>query len=269
MSDTLEMIDAVGERSVDGVDSIDSLDDTSAGTETAGGELADARGEIVRILSALPLFARLDERALAVVAARTVTRWVPAGTLLFRHGEPARGLYVVVEGSVHVYRATRDGREQTLHVQGPGQPLGEVPLFDGGPYPASARAEEESRLLFLGRDDFERLYRGHPAVADAVIRELGRRLRRMVGLVEKISLKDVSARVALSLLEHAEATGALAEGASFRLPRTQEEMAAELATTRESVARALARLRRDGVIRQGGARVQILDVRRLERAAGR
>ena len=221
--------------------------------------------ETVEVLRRLPLFARLGDEALRAVAGRTVLRTVPEGRILFRRGAPAEGLYVVVEGAVRVYRSTQQGREQTLHVQGPGQPLAEVPLFDGGPYPASARAETESRLLFLPRDAFERLYRSHPEVADATIRELGRRLRRMVGLVEKISLRDVPARVAMTLLEYAERAGPVRDGAELVLPRTQDELAAELATTRESIARALGRMRREGAIEQRGPRVRIRSVAALEK----
>lgn len=223
----------------------------------------------IEVLRRLPLFARLGDEALAAVAERTVVRSVSEGTLLFRRGEACKGLYVVVQGAVRVYRASTDGREQVLHTQLPGQPVGEVPLFDGGPYPASARAVEDGRVLFLSLEDFQRLYRTHPEIADATIRELGRRLRRMVGLVEKISLKEVPARVATALLEYAEEAGALAEGfgGAFTLPRTQEEMAAELATTRESVARALSRLRSQKTIEQSGPRVRILDLARLERVA--
>lgn len=219
------------------------------------------------VLRKLPIFARLGEDALEAVASRTVLRTLPRGGILFRKGEPCRGLHVVVSGSVRVYRAGTDGREQVLHTQGPGQPLAEVPLFDGGDYPASARALEESRMLFLSSDDFEWLYRNHPEIADSVIRELGRRLRRMMRLVEKTSLKDVPARVSATLVEYAEAAGALKDGGEFSLPRTQEEMAAELATTRESVARALGRLRREGIIEQRGGRMRVLSPERLESAA--
>ena len=226
-------------------------------------------GEAVTLLRTLPLFAGLDDAALELVARRTVLRTIPRDTVLFRRGEPCAGLYVVVEGRVRVYRSSSDGREQEIHSIGPGRPLAEVPLFDGGPYPASARAMEDGRILFLPRADFEWLYRHHPPIADAVIRELGRRLRRMVGLVDKISLREVPARVALTLVEYAEAAGALRDGGELTLPRTQDELASELATTRESVARALARLRRDGAIAQRGARIRIESVARLEHAAGR
>lgn len=225
--------------------------------------------DIRPILRRLSLFARLDDEALEAVARRTVVRRVSPDTILFQRGAPCQGLYVVLEGSVRIYRATPDGREQVLHVQGPGQPLAEVPLMDGGPYPATARAEMESRVLFLPRADFEWLYQNSPAIADAVIRELGRRLRRMVRLVEKISLRDVPARVGITLLEYAEAAGALRDGAEFLLPRTQEELASELATTRESVARALSRLRKQGTIATRASRVRILDLAALEASAYR
>ena len=224
--------------------------------------------EAADLLRRLPLFAAISESALQSVAERTVPRSVHTGTRLFAEGEACKGLYVVASGRVAVYRASPDGREQVLHVQEAGQPIAEVPLFDGGPYPASARTLEDSRLLFLPRDAFEWLYRNNPEIADAVIRDLGRRLRRMVRLVERISLRDVPARVAATLREYAEAAGALDTGAPFRLPRTQEALAAELATTREGVARALAELRRQGIIEQKGAMVRVLDARRLREAEG-
>lgn len=230
--------------------------------------MSDTPGEAAAFLRGLPLFAGLGETALREIAERTVPRSVAAGTRLFREGEPCKGLYVVMVGRVVVYRASPDGREQVMHTQEAGQPIAEVPLFDGGPYPASARAAEDSRLLFLPRDAFEWLYRNNPEIADAVIRDLGRRLRRMVRLVEKISLRDVPARVAATILEYAEAAGALTTAAEFELPRTQDALARELATSREGVARALATLRRHGIIQQRGARVRVLDAQKLRLAAG-
>ena len=224
--------------------------------------------EAADFLRRLPLFAGLGEKALGEVTQRTVARSAPAGTQLFREGEPCKGLYIVATGRVTVYRASPDGREQVLHTQEAGQPIAEVPLFDGGPYPASARVVEPARLLFLPRDAFEWLYRNNPEIADAVIRDLGRRLRRMVRLVERISLRDVPARVAATVLDYAEAAGALeGPGAAFTLPRTQEALARELGASREAVARALAHLRRDGIIEQKGARIRVLDPSALRSAA--
>jgi len=249
---------------------------------------AEEYRETVQVLGGLGIFKGLPLETLEGIARRCVVRTVPERSLLFRKGEPCHGLYVVVRGRVRIYRANREGKEQVLHEQGPGQALAEVPLFDGGPCPASARAEEPTRLLFLPRHEFEELYRGEPAIATAVIRDLGRRLRGAVGLIEKISLRDVPSRVGLTLLEFAEAAAAGAplgprKGAPpvpasrpggepppvdrslpFDLPRTQGELAEALATTRESVARALRTLREEGLIEQEGARVRIPDPDALE-----
>jgi CRP/FNR family transcriptional regulator, dissimilatory nitrate respiration regulator len=220
--------------------------------------------DMAKILAGLRLFRDLEPEALERIADRCVIRKSTARTLLFRTGDPCVGLWVVIRGRVRVYRASRDGREQVIHDQGPGQPLAEVPLFDGGPCPAHARVEEDAELLFLPRGAFEALYRSEPAIADAVIRELGRRLRGAVRLIEKISLRDVPARVGLTLLEFASASESGDRSRPFTLPRTQSQLAESLATTRESVARALRTLREEGLIDQEGARVRIPDPEALE-----
>lgn len=226
--------------------------------------------ETSEILARLPVFAGVPAEALEAVATRTVPRSLSTNRRLFLVGEACRGLHVVTEGNVIVYRAGPDGREQVLHSHGPATTVAELPLFDGGAYPASARATEPSRLLFLPREEFTRLYRMHPEIADAVIQHLGRRLRRMVGLVDKLSLKDVPTRVAITLLEHAGGTPGAGPRVEFDLGRSQEALAAELGTTRESVARAFSRLRREGIIHQKGVRIQVRDLARLETvAAGR
>jgi CRP/FNR family transcriptional regulator len=218
-------------------------------------------------LRKVSFFSDLSEEALEVVARRMVYRAAPAGTILFRKGELARGVYLLVKGRVEIYRCTADGREQVLHSETPVQSVAELPVFDEGEYPASGRTSEPSELYFLSRDDFERLYREHPEIADAVIRNLGRRLRKLVQVVEKVTLRSVPSRVAKSLLEVAESSGALRDGGRFRLPRTQSALAHELATSRESVARALGDLRRYGFIETEGRQVTIRSLRGLEDVA--
>jgi len=215
-------------------------------------------------LHGVSFFRGLSPEALELVASRMVHRTVRAGTLLFRRGETARGVYLLVKGRVEIYRSTSDGREQVLHSESPVQTVAELPVFDEGEYPASGRAAEDSELFFLSREDLHRLYREHPEIADAVIRNLGQRLRKLVQVVEKVTLKSVPSRVARALVEFAERAGALRDGGSFVLPRTQAELAHELATSRESVARALGSLRREGVIQTQGRRVTLRSTRALE-----
>jgi len=209
-------------------------------------------------LKGISFFKDLSSEALDLVCERMIHRFAPAGTILFRKGEQARGVYALVRGRVEIYRSTADGREQVLHSEVPVQSVAELPVFDGGGYPASGRTSEDSELFFLSLDDFQRLYREHPEIADAIIRNLGQRLRGLVKVVEKVSLQSVPCRVAKTLLEEAERAGCSEDGGSFDLPRTQSELAHELATSRESVARALADLRRRNVIATSGRQVKVL-----------
>ena len=156
------------------------------------------------LLRHIPLFAELDEPAILRLVERCVARKVGAGHVLFTTGEECRGLYIIEAGRVRIYRTNPEGREQVLHIEGPGRPVAELPLFDGGPYPASAVTLEETRLVFLPRADFEYLYRTHPDIAQAIIRALGRRLRHLVHVTETLAFRDVAARLALLLVGYAE-----------------------------------------------------------------
>ena len=209
----------------------------------------ESRATVPALLRRIPLFAELDEPALVRLTERCVSRTVGTGHVLFTTGEACRGLYIIESGRVRIYRTSPDGREQVLHIEGAGRPVAELPLFDGGPYPASAVTLEETRLVFLPRDDFEYLYRTHADIAQAIIRALGRRLRQLVQLTETLAFRDVAARLALLLVGYAERTGRQTpEGIELTLERTQEELALEIGAARESVSRAMKLLRRKGLV---------------------
>jgi CRP/FNR family transcriptional regulator len=226
--------------------------------------------EVHTLLTQIPLFAGFGDDALQRLAARSLLRTYAAGHLLFTTGEPCRGLYIVQSGRVRIYRTSPAGREQVLHVEGRGRPVAELPLFDGGAYPASAVTEVESRLAFVPRAEFEALYRANPDVADAVIRELGKRLRHLVHVTETLAFRDVAARLASFLAQFAESHGVgTAHGVEIVLDRTREELSQELGTARESVSRAMKQLAEKGVIEPlSRTRMRIPDLAKL-RTLGR
>ena len=224
--------------------------------------------ELVPVLRRINIFEDLDDATLRRVAERFVTRTHPEGTLLFTAGEEARGLYVILEGRVRIYRTSPEGREQIIHMEVPGRPVAELPLFDGGPYPASAMTSEHSRLAFLPRADFEYLYRNNPDIAQAVIRGLGRRLRHLVQVTQTLAFRDVAARLAMLLARYAERQGTTHGAVELALDRTQEEIAMEIGTARESVSRAFKQLRSKGLVELlEGNRVRISDVEALRESA--
>ncbi len=222
--------------------------------------LIDAMASIVPVLRDLPFFAGVRETTLERLAARCVPREVGEGFTLFRAGDACAGLYLVLDGRVRIYRAAADGREQTLAVEGPGRPVAELPLFDGGPYPASAATMMPSRLAFLPRGEFEHAFRTEPDVAAAVVHALGVRLRHLVQLVETVAFRDVAARLAMHLADYADRHGTPdADGVAITLDRTQEQLATEIGTARESVSRAFKQLKARGLIRKHAAdRLQLV-----------
>jgi len=232
----------------------------------------ESSGAVAELLAHLAIFSELDDSVIRQLAVRCVTRDFPAGKVLFTLGDVCRGLYVIESGRVRIYRTSPDGKEQVLHIEVPGRPVAELPLFDGGVYPASAITAEPSRLIFLARDDFESVYRTHPDVAQAIIRGLGKRLRHLVHVTETLAFHDVAARLAMLYVGYAERIGIRTpEGIELKLDRTQEELSLEIGAARESVSRATRQLKHTGLISSlSRNRVLIPDVAKLRaRAQGR
>lgn len=221
------------------------------------------------ILRGIPFFADIPEPVLDRLASRCVPRTVGDGFTLFRSGDRCSGLYLVLDGQVRIYRTATDGREQTLSLEGPGRPVAELPLFDGGPYPASAVTVTPSRLAFLPRAEFEHAFQTDPDVATAVVRALGGRLRHLVQLVETLAFRDVAARLAMLLADQADQRGTVVgDGVRLELLRTQEQLAAAIGTARESVSRAMKQLKAKGLIRsQDGNILELVATARLREYA--
>src|SRR5690606_14294073 len=132
---------------------------------------------------------------------------------------------------------------------GPGSTFNDVPVFDQGPNPASVTALEPTELLFISCSDLRALIGSEPTVAQAVARSLAMRIRHLVGLVEDLSFRHVTNRVAKILLEHYSSPDA---------PKlTQQEMAALAGTAREMVARVLKILEVEGAIKIDHGKVKI------------
>ena len=107
------------------------------------------------------LLADLDENDLHILASAAVPRRYQPGELIFSEGDPCEGLYVVEGGLVKIFKVSASGREQVLTLEGPGGSVAELPVFDGGNYPASASAELPSELLFIGKKDIRGLCLEH------------------------------------------------------------------------------------------------------------
>jgi CRP/FNR family transcriptional regulator len=203
----------------------------------------------IAALKRTALFQELDDEALRSVAARAMPRTFRKDEVLFVAGEKARGLYVIVHGSVRAFRESADGREQVIHVERAGATVAEVPVFDDGDYPSTVAAEEQTDTLFLDKRDVRHLCLQHPEIPLAAVRLLAGRLRRCAELVETLSLKEVGQRVARFLLSEARRQGKRTNhGTIINLVQTHQQIAARVGTVREVISRSFSRLQQDGLI---------------------
>lgn len=211
------------------------------------------RDELVRV----PLFEALPERQLEALAALAVPRTWDAGQEIFAEGDPATGFHVVAAGRVKVYKLSPGGREQILHVWGPGEPFGEAAMFEGGAFPANAAAIEPSRTLLVPRRGFVDLVRRDPDLALGMLAVLSRRLRRFAAQVEALTLREVPQRLAAYLLLVDDEQG---RPDVLRLDVAKAQLANLLGATPETFSRVLARLAREGLVRADGPRaLELLD----------
>jgi CRP-like cAMP-binding protein len=215
------------------------------------------------------LFAGLDKKARESIARLAVDRKVPAGRTVVRDGDPADGFYVVLDGKVKVYKLAPDGRQQILHVFGPGQAFAEAAMFAGETFPAFAETLAESRLAFFPRERFLKGLGENPALAFGLIASLARLCRQLTGLIEQLALTDVAGRLARYLTDLARRKGVPVEkGQSVRLDIAKGELARQLGTAPETLSRGLARLAAADLIAVDGKVITFRKAAKLEALAG-
>ena len=218
------------------------------------------------VLRKTPLFASLTETETRALAARVSKRHFQRGELLFGEGDPCTGLFLVASGKIRIFKLSAAGREQVLAVEGPGSSFAELPVFDGGNYPAAASALEDANVLFISRKDFQSFCREHPDVTLKVIAVVGSRLRRLVGIIEELSFTTVRQRLIAIVLRLAEAGGRPSkEGVRLELTMSHQDLAAELGTVRELVSRNLSRLQAEGFLEVDGRKIVVKDLAGLKR----
>jgi CRP/FNR family transcriptional regulator, cyclic AMP receptor protein len=224
--------------------------------------LAETRKQI---LSKVSLFSGLAADEMDFLAPRVVPRNFTPGQMVFNEGDACTGLYVVASGHVRIFKASAGGREQVLSIDGPGSSVAELPVFDGGNYPASVAAVDDATLLFVSKKDFQELCLAHPQVALKVLRVVGARLRRLVGIIEELSFTTVRHRLAAFLVRLAKREDAqISNVITFTLPESNQEIASQIGTVRELVSRNLSRLQAEGLIEIDGRSLTIRDLKAIE-----
>jgi len=215
-------------------------------------------------LRRVPIFSDLSETELQFLAERSVPRTYSKGELIFSEGDSCAGLFIIESGHLRIFKSSSNGREQVLTVEGPGSSVAELPVFDGGTYPASTSAADDSRIYFISKQDFHSLCLVHPQVPLKVLKVVGARLRKLVGIIEELSFTTVRSRLISVLIRFATAGKKTPAGIEIHLPPSNQELASQIGTVRELVSRNLSRLQAEELISMDGKTVIIPDLGRLE-----
>jgi CRP/FNR family transcriptional regulator, dissimilatory nitrate respiration regulator len=215
-------------------------------------------------MKTIPLFEGLPEGQLPIIARIVARRTYRRGEIIFMEGDEGNGFYIVEAGQVKIYKISSEGKEQILHLFGPGESFGEVSVFTGQGFPANAKANMTSTCLFIPRSDFIEIIRQDPTLALNMLGVMSLRLRKFSGLIEDLSFKEVPGRLAAYLLFLSDRAP---DPDHLELEVSKGQLAALLGTIPETLSRILTRMNRLGLLKSEGSRIRILNKSVLQNIA--
>lgn len=223
------------------------------------------KDEILEILPTIPMFSELHGDELRQIAECCRVQDCGKSGVLFQEGDPYRGFYVVLDGSVKVFKISPDGKETVLHVLFPRQTLAEIPMFAGEDYPAHAECLAESRVMFVEKDGCLALLRRNPDLSLRMLAGLSKRLRSLAAQLEDLTAHDVRTRLLHYLLTEfqRQKPGRLLPRLTLRTAKSV--LAAQLGTTLETLSRTFRKLEDEGLIGMKGKIILLENLDELEK----
>jgi len=221
-------------------------------------------GQAVVNLRRVDYLAGLPQAEAEELASVSELRRYSDGSPVFNQGEMIPGIFVVVQGTLKVFRTDGRGKIQVLDMLQPGTCVGEVQVFDGGPTASGAEAHGDAECWLIPAVALKRMASRNPAVSEVIIRHFAGKVRHLIQLVETLSLHSVPERVAQLILDYQSRnpTRTLVE-----FQETQEDLAQCIGASREAFSRALRLLADLSLIQSTFPVVRILDVPKLQRYA--
>ena len=216
----------------------------------------------------IPLFSELSIEQLKKISAISKIQKFTKNKIIFLEGDNYEGFYIVLKGKIKVYKSSPEGKEIILHIIKTLQQFADVPLFEGGNYPANAQSLEECILLFVPKNEFVQLISDNPEISLKVIAGFAKRLRKMSNQIESITLHEVSNRLANYLLLEIEKAGNLALPEPFvKLNLSKSTIASFLGTITETLSRTFKKMQDENILRVDGKKVFIKNISELKKLA--
>jgi CRP/FNR family cyclic AMP-dependent transcriptional regulator len=223
----------------------------------------DRNALIVELLKSSPNFTGLEPYTLKKIGRLMVEWMVAKDEIIWLEQDRAKKIYIVASGLIKLFKMSAEGKEQILRLARPGDCFGHTGIFNGGSNPESAQALAPTVLYGIMHSDLEALLWQQPQLALNVIKALATEMHHYISLIEDLSLRRVSGRVARMLLQYSSE-----ESFDNSLIRTQGDMAAMTGSVREVVGKSLRTLEEKGLIRSNSRHIIIRDSEALKTIAG-
>ncbi len=222
------------------------------------------RRQLAETLRRVPLFASLNHDQLAELVRMTRRQRFGRDEVVFYQGDPGDSFYVILSGQVKVSVSSPEGQEAILVMLDAGESFGELALLDEQPRSATIEATRPTEVLVMRKDEFHRLIHQHPDIALSLLRVMTKRLRDTDQLVQDAAFLDVAERLAKKLLALVESHGRKSErGIELDIHLTQQDLAAMIGATRESVNKQLGAFRDRGILSVDRQRITVLKLDQL------
>jgi len=222
--------------------------------------------DVIAELKRCLIFSGLPDDDLMRIAQGATLKEFPKKSIIFSEGDEATGFYILVSGMVKIYKISPDSREQILHIINPRETFAEAAIFIGKSYPAFAETILDSKVIYFEKKRFLKVLENNPKVSLNLIISLSMLLKKMVDLVDNVSLKTVDVRLAEFLIEEGIKKGKKNNGEILlNLEITKTELAKKIGTVNETLSRALRRLKESGYIDVIKKTIVIKDIEGLQK----
>lgn len=211
------------------------------------------------------IFSGLKDDDLKEILNTAKIKEYPKKTIIFSEGDEAKGFYILLSGMVKIYKISPDSREQILHIINPHNTFAEAAIFIGNTYPAFAETIFDSVVAFFDKNVFMKTLEKNPKLSLNLIISLSIMLKKVIDLVDNISLKNVDARLAEFLLNEAVLRGNKTDKKiEIELVISKTEIAKKIGTVNETLSRTLKKFKESGIIDTNKNKIIINDIKALQ-----